>query len=226
MVKNKKVCAIKYRKKGYSYSFICRKLNLSKSTLSDWVKTIPFNPNQFTLLGMKIGSKKSAEVRHLKLSSQLSDIKLSCIREVGQLSKRDLWLFGLGMYLGEGAKSIESVRVINSDPKVIVIAIRWLIEVAGLGIDNLSLSLHSYPDNNIEDDIQYWSEMSGIPSYQFGKTQIDSRTGKVSGHRLPHGTVQLRVIARGNNKFGVFLHRQIMGWIDAVANQVEKFDII
>ncbi|SRR5258706_4070898 len=220
MNKEVKHLAIEYRKAGDSYSVICKKLKLSKSTLSNWVKDIPFIPNRDTLQRIKNGSRKSAEMRHAKKLLQTKDIRELAIGEIGKLSKRDLWLFGVGLYLGEGAKSIESVRIINSDPKVIKIAIVWFREIIGLDETNLSLSLHAYPDNNIESDIDYWAKLSGIPKSQFGKTQIDTRTGKRSAHKLPHGTVQLRVVANGEKKFGVSLHRRIMGWIGAVSDQV------
>ncbi len=213
---SKKLLAIKYRKSGDSYSEICKKLNLSKSTLSSWVNNIPFTPNAKTLERIKNGPRKSAEVRHAKRITSTNYIKESAIDEIGNISKRDLWMFGLGLYLGEGAKSIESVRIINSDPVVIKLAILWFKNVVGLECKNMKLSLHTYPDNNIESDIDYWSNITGIPRNQFGKTQIDSRLGKRVSHKLPHGTVQLRVIANGDSRFGVALHRKIMAWIEAV----------
>ena len=214
-----KARAIWLRKEGYSYSFIQKELILPKSTLSDWLKLIPYTPNLSSLERIKNGTALSANNRHKKRLNATAEIQSSAINEIGILSSRDLWLFGIGLYLGEGTKNIESVRVTNSDPRVIKIAIKWFMEVIGLSINNLSLALHSYPDNVIDDDLSYWSDVTGIPKNQFGKTQIDNRTGKHSKHKLPHGTVQLRVLAKGNPKFGVSLHRRILGWVNAVASQ-------
>jgi len=218
--------ALDLRNKGYSYTFISIKLRLPKSTLSDWLKNVAFVPNEYTINSIKNGTDKSAMVRHHKMLNSKIDIKRRAILEIGKMTKRDLLMFGVGLYLGEGAKTIESVRVINSDPRVIKIAIIWLTEIVGLQMNNLSLALHSYPDNNIDIDIDYWSKVTGIPKFQFGKTQIDVRIGKHTKHKLPHGTVQLRVVADGKSKFGVSLHRRIMSWIEAVYEQVKMFDKI
>lgn len=211
--------AVSLRIEGYSYSYIQNELKLPKSTLSDWLKMILFIPNKTTLDTIKNGTDKSARIRHQKRLTNTLVIQAEALDEIGNISFRDLWLFGVGLYLGEGTKKIESVRITNSDPRVIKIAVKWFIEVIGLSISNLTLSLHSYPDNDIDEDIEYWSVVSGIPISQFGKTQIDNRKDKHGKYKLPHGTVQLRVLANGNPKFGVSLHRRILGWIDAVAKQ-------
>ncbi|MFZ3069363.1 MAG: hypothetical protein WA052_03575 [Microgenomates group bacterium] len=209
--------AIALRKEGFSYSYIHKDLELPRSTLSDWLKMIPFTPNKITLERIANGTNLSASNRHQKKLDSIKEIHKSAIKEIGVISSRDLWLFGIGLYLGEGTKMIESVRITNSDPRVIKIAVKWFVEVIGLTMNNLSLALHSYPDNNIDKDMEYWSSVSGIPIKQFGKTQIDIRKEKHSKHKLPHGTVQLRVLANGDTKFGVSLHRRILGWVDAVA---------
>lgn len=208
--------AIKYRKDGYSYSIICNKLNLSKSTVCYWLKDIPYSPNSESLDKVKNGSRKSSEVRHNKKILTTNDIRKFAVQEIGDISERDLSMFGLGLYLGEGAKSIESVRIINSDPKVIKISIQWFTRVLGVGYKNMKLSVHTYPGNNVDNDIHYWSEITKIPVNQFSKTQVDTRKGKVVGHKLPHGTVQLRVIANGDSRFGVNLHRKIIALTEAV----------
>ena len=211
--------AVKLRKEGFSYSYIQNIVMLPKSTLSNWLMNIPYKPNEFTIDRIKNGTLLSAKNRHQIRLDSTKKIQSSAKNEIGLLSSRDLWLFGIGLYLGEGTKTIESVRITNSDPKVIKIAIKWFIEIIGLNVSNLSLSLHSYLDNNIDDDLTYWSNVTGIPLNQFGKTQIDKRTEKYTNHKLPHGTVQLRVLAKGNPKFGVALHRRILGWVDAVVSQ-------
>ena len=47
--------AIKLRKKGHSYNLISLKLNISKSTLSYWLKEVPYTPNKEVLKRIKLG---------------------------------------------------------------------------------------------------------------------------------------------------------------------------
>ncbi len=126
------------------------------------------------------------------------------------------------IYIGVGSKSIESVRIVNSDPEVIKISIKWFKEVCGLGNDNLILSLNLYPGNSEEDSTLYWSEVTGLPRSNFRKTQIDIRKNKTAKLRrkLPYGTVQIRVRASRDPLKRVVLFRRIRGWTKGALDQV------
>lgn len=218
--------AIEYRRSGDSYSIIGEKLGVTKSTLSDWLKKIPYSPNRESLNRRYLGPKKAAAIRHAQKVDLIKSIKSASLEELGSLSKRDLWMLGIGLYIGEGAKSIESVRLTNSDPDIINVGIRWLKEICGLHTENLTMALHCYPDNDQNMTIDYWVKATGIPKSQFTKTQVDERRNKLTMHirKLPYGTVQLKVKANGNRAYGVNLHRRIMGWIDTVVMQFNKRD--
>ena len=52
--------AINMRKAGYSYSIIRHQLSVSKSTLSDWLRDIPYLPNEKTRAHIQAGMLRSA----------------------------------------------------------------------------------------------------------------------------------------------------------------------
>jgi hypothetical protein len=158
--------AIYYRKQGYSYGMISEKLRLSKSTLSDWLREVPYKPNEEVLRRIKLGQLKSAQFKHNQRIRSIKKMKNLARKELGKLTKRDLWLLGIGLYLGEGSKLYEKVRIINSDPKVIKLAIKWFQEICGVENENFSLTIHTYPDNDIRETINYWSKVTGIPEKQ------------------------------------------------------------
>jgi len=213
--------AINYRRRGYSYGMISEKLGLAKSTLSNWLKEIPYKPNKRVLKRIKLAPNKSAEIAHNKKVANTLAIKKLARAEIGKLTKRDLKLVGIGLYLGEGSKLYERVRLVNSNPKIIKLAMRWFREICGLKNKNFFLSVHLYPDNNIEETITFWSKITKIPKKQFGKTQIDKRNHKSNKkkRKLPYGTLHIQIKSCGERQFGRNLHRRIMGWIDAVLNQ-------
>jgi len=47
------------------------------------------------------------------------------------------------------------------------------------------------------------------------------KSGKRKG-RLPYGTLHLRIKSYGRQKFGRFLHRRIMGWIESLTSQINQ----
>jgi hypothetical protein len=219
---NIKQKAIYYRNKGYSYNMISQRLEVSKSTLSDWLKELPYHPNAKVIKRIKEGPAKSGQIRHNQKVANILKMKRFARKELGELTKRDLWLLGIGLYLGEGSKSSNgTIRVINSNPDIVVLAIKWFKDICGLTIKNFNLALHLYPDNNIKKSIDFWSKITGIPKDQFGKTQIDIRIKKsiIRKNKLPNGTAHLTIKSNGNPKFGVTLQRRILGWLEAVTNQ-------
>lgn len=214
--------AEKLRKKGYSYAMIAQNLNVAKSTLSNWFKDKPFTPNQTVLKRIQYGPIKSAEKRHNQKVVEIERLKKDGSEELGKLTKRDLWLLGLGLYLGEISKSHEIIRIINSNPQIIQLAIKWFKEICGLENNNITISLHLYPDNNIAKCVQFWKKVTGLSSSNFRKTQIDRRKNKsvLKKNKLPYGTAHITIISRGNREKGVRLHRKINGWITGAITQI------
>ena len=167
---------------------------------------------------------KTAESKRKKMLDNIWTMKQLAKKEIGKLSDRDLFILGVGLYLGDGVKTHENVRIINSDPEIIKIAVRWFREVCGFKTKNFTPSMHLYPDNDVEKTLNYWSRITGIPKKQFYKTQIDRRSNKSEKkkRKLPHGTLHLKTKSFGKKKFGKSLHRRIMGWIEAVEEQSNK----
>jgi hypothetical protein len=191
---------------------------VSKGTLSQWLKAIPYQPNTIVQQRIKSGPAKSVVIRRDKKLAAISKAKLKASREMGELSKRDLWMIGLGLYMGEGSKVYERIRIINSDPDLINLAIKWFKDVCGLANENFSIAIHTYPDVDESELKSFWSKKTGIPISQFGATQIDRREGKKLGKqgKLAFGTAHISIRCRGKTEHGVELHRRIMGWIEAV----------
>ncbi|MDP2864420.1 MAG: hypothetical protein Q8N73_02070 [bacterium] len=214
--------AINYRKRGYSYNMISLELGLAKGTLSDWLREIPYKPNKKVIKRIGLARMKSAEFKHKQRMTDIIIMKKIAKKDLGKLTKRDLWLLGIGIYLGEGSKLYENIRVINSDPGIIKITMRWFRGICGLHDENFSPSVHIYPDNDIKETIKYWSKITSIPKKQFRGTQVDRRNNK-SGkkkRKLPYGTLHLQIKSCGKKEFGRNLHRRIMGWIEAILNQI------
>jgi len=208
--------AINYRKKGYSYNMISQKIGVNKSTLSNWLNKTPFSPNKEVVKRIGSAKLKSASFKHNKKLAEISEMKGLAEKDLGKITKRDLWFLGIGLYLGEGNKSYENVSFSNSDPETIKIIVKWFKEICLFKNKNFNPFVHAYPDNNIEETISYWSKITGIPKNQFGKTYIDKRTNKsgVKRKTLPYGTLDLRFRSFGEKEFGRRLHRRIVGWIE------------
>lgn len=211
---------VQLRKNGYSYTYIINKTGVSKSTLSGWLAKIPYQPNKETI--DTIGKARAASGL-AKSRLKLESIEKACVQakdDIGKLSKRDLFMLGLGLYLGEGSKSNNNVRIANSDYRVILFAIRWFHEALGLPKKNFSLRVHTYPDSDEKEVFKFWSKVTGFSAGQFMKSQVDYREGKKVSKKgkLPYGTAHLSVRSCGQKEFGVFLSRKIEAWSEEIFN--------
>jgi hypothetical protein len=217
--------AVTLRKEGYSYPYISTATGLSKSTLSGWLTDIVYTPNSATIAAFgkarAAATKRKAEIRQ----ENFKGIREEAARDIGKIDKRDIFMFGLGLYLGEGAKTHNGVNIANADPKVIRLAVGWF---KGMGIEmhQLSPRIHVYPDSNVRQCIEFWSKSSGIPVNQFQKTYIDIRTNKKykKTGKLPFGTLYLAVRSKGKKEHGVALFRKIQAWNEVVLSELQKRD--
>ena len=217
--------ALTLRRKGFAYSHISEKTGLSKSTLSEWLSKIPYTPNQQTVkrVGKAIAASNARKTQIRQ--EETEKVRQAAFLNIGDMSSRDLFMFGLGLYLGEGSKTQDITRVVNSDPDVICLAIAWF---HGLGVwrEQFTIRIHLYPDSNIEESLQFWSRATTIEKDQFSKVQIDRRTNKKKNRagKLPHGPAHLTVRSLGRKEFGVVLSRKIQAWTDEVARVVKTRD--
>jgi len=225
-VKSLRYRAVDLRKRGWSYNIISQRLGLSKSTLSDWLREVPYTPNRTVIRRIRAGPAQAAVSKQRKRLSEILALKKDGLRQIGHISKRDLLFLGIGLYMGEGSKLYETTRVINSDPRIVQLAVEWFMKVCKVPMRNFAAVIHIYPDISERQAVAYWARIIGIPRSQFEKVQVDRRLTKSFKKQriLPYGTVHygtvhLKVYSRGNTRFGVTLHRRIIGWIEAVYNR-------
>ena len=123
--------AIKLRKKGFSYSEIKKEMDVSKSTLSLWCRDVAISEDQALRLykrklkgaerGRIIGAKKQQKMR-IEKTKQLVN---QGIGEVENMTKRERFYAGIGLYLGDGAKGDKCVDFSNTNPEIIRFMMRW-----------------------------------------------------------------------------------------------------
>ena len=166
--------AILMRKKGMSYSQIKENLGISKSTLSGWLYDMPLSEKRIRELqaDSPIRIEKYRNTMRSKKNARIEEVYEKVSKDIGNFSKRDLFLAGLFLYWGEGTKAQNSlVALTNTNPAMIKFFIKWL---ALFGVQNkdLKIKLHLYSDMNVKKSLDFWSKELNIPVYQFYKPYI------------------------------------------------------
>jgi hypothetical protein len=209
------------RKAGYSYSYISKETGIGKGTLSYWLAAIPYTPNPETIESIGKARAKSGQHKSFQKQRVLQEATELAKKDIGKLSKRDIFMLGLGIYIGEGTKTNDQVRVVNSDPQVIRASIGWFKKVCGMDNSNFVARIHAYPDTDDKKALEYWSRELQLPAQCFFKPQIDKRTSKsrIKKGKLPFGTLHLTIRSNGKKEFGVFLARKITSWMSLALQQ-------
>ena len=167
-------------------------------------------------------NKQYAKIRSQEASQRKEKWKEEAykkiLQELGTLSRRDLMLLSVAIYWAEGyTRSENIVRVSNSDPLIIHLMIRFFQEVCGVPKEKIRATIHLYPQIDTKKAIKYWSRITGLPSKQFTKPQIQisrSSKRKRDPHRLPYGTLHLNISSTE-------LTWKIKGWIQGVSHLIK-----
>src|SRR6185312_9571092 len=81
--------------------------------------------NSYTLETMGEARARASESKAKYKQDSIRTIREEAKARIGDLTERDLLIFGLGLYLGEGSKTHDIVRISNSNPNVIKAVIEW-----------------------------------------------------------------------------------------------------
>lgn len=197
--------AIGLRKQGLSLSEISSRLSISKSITSLWLRETKLSRKAKAQLieKHKEKSKKTLSKINLKRNDQLdklySKLRAAGSRDVGlNMSERDLFFLGIGLYMGEGyKKGNNEIGLTNSDPEIINIFIKFVTKIYKIKQADLILriAINSIHKNRLEQVEDYWIKKTGIKKDQFTKSHlIDLKNKKTYlNHENYYGTIRVKV---------------------------------
>lgn len=215
--------AIQLRKSGKTYSEILKEIPVAKSTLSLWLRSVNLSKKQIQVFSEKkrIGQLNGAFARKQGRIGRQKVIFEKSSKEVGKLSKRELWFVGTALYWAEGSKEKEyhpgsGLHFSNSDPAMIRLFIKWLIECCGISKDRIhfSIYIHEIYKSRIKEIAWFWSDVTRFPEADFDK--IYFKRHKTKTKRKNQGILYnglLRVNVRASSE----LVRKIHGWVTGMS---------
>lgn len=198
-----KFLALKLRRQGVSMNAIAAQLGVSKGTVSIWCRDVQLTVAQrekLTRLQIKAGHKgriMGAESNRRKKIENISKQEEIAHKLVGKVTRRDKLMLGIGLYWGEGVKSVTgSTALVNSDPSVILFARDWFEQ---LGVKRSEFNPYIYvseihkPREQIL--LKFWSNFLDIPKDQFNRVIfLEGRPKKkYENYDSYYGVLALRV---------------------------------
>lgn len=176
--------------KRESVKSISRALGVAVSTVSLWVRKYPLTTEERRNRWQSAYKKGGEAVRAMfkKLRSEIAD---DAGREFAKLSKDSGFMFGLGLYLGEGAKS-QSISMSNLDLGVLRIFVSWCSEF--LGARKFSGCIFSDDAVNYRKFCREVERAIGARVAWCSWPIRDSRINKTKDWKRKYGTVMVRVV--------------------------------
>lgn len=215
--------AIELRKQGLTYNEIRQTIpNISKGTLSGWLKNIELEPYQKKRILKKIkdGSDysrlKGAWSNKVKAEKRIKLIKLEAKQEFDSLMKDSLFPVGLCLYWAEGAKTSRSFQFINSDSTMIRIIMKWLRETLKINENEIKIKLYIHKIYDNEDCEKFWSGITKIDREKFLKTVYKLTIHKVKKNISYKGCCRIEL--KGSNTYWKITQWQQM-FIDYMDNK-------
>lgn len=197
-MKNKqREIAIKLRsEQGLSYSEIQKIVNVSKGTLSLWLKNIELTEQQKETLKQQcpiynkyLHSSQLQKEKYLKIRRQYQEEGRQQAKQGG-----DLHRMGCMLYWAEGSKDKNRLVFSNSDIDMMKLFIRFLREHYNVNNDDIIIRLNCYIDNSLtkENIIEFWLKELELNSSNLRKSVFKSSKTNTF-NKLTYGICYLSV---------------------------------
>lgn len=222
--KTKREARILRKKSGLSYKEISDRLGIAKSTAKLWCEDIKLNTKQRKRLYTKQIEilNKGPTSSHLRRKAEVEVILKNAEKEIDlPMNLESFKLAGAALYWAEGEKA-KHFSIANSDPHLIKFMVSWLKDTLDVPPERIKAHLNIYPQQNESKLKKFWSEVTGVPLINFGKSFIKPKNKNYKKNTLYYGTIKIR-ISRGTD-----LKYRVFGWINAILKdsklEIEKIE--
>ena len=205
---NEREMARQLRMQGLSLNDIVASVGVSKSSVSLWVRDIQLTPDQADTLV----SRQRFNASHIAGTGRRArQLRWEAFHRQAELEYPALcrdpdFMFGLALYIGEGAKSdVNTANITNCDPRVIRKAICFF-ERIGATRDKIKCQVFIHCDCDEAAVRQFWEEQTGL-TVSAHLIRSVSRSSKGTKARVqPNGTCRVLVCS-------TFLRQKLEQWM-------------
>jgi hypothetical protein len=193
------------RRAGLPLAEIASRLGVSKSSVSLWVRDVPFDPLPRPPRGRRRGPNALQRRRQAEIDRLVAEGR----ERIGRLSEREFLVVGVALYAGEGSKTDGCVRFANSDPRMIFLFCCWLRRFFEIDESRLRVHLYLHEGLDLPAAIAHWSAVTAIPPSQFRKPYRAVPDPSIRHAKHVHGCATVSYSCSPT-------HRTIMGLVRAL----------
>lgn len=186
---------------------------LSAQQVADHFK-VSLDASYYALRRLKVKRRTAKETNSIRFEAKPLSYNLKT-----RLTKEEerLKISAVMLYWAEGYKVGRStVDFANSDPNMVVIFWKFLLEICRVDKKRVRLHLYAYEGQDVQNLMQFWCTLIDLPKHHFIKPYIKKAAiPGPRGPRMVHGLVHIRY---SDTK----LLRQILQWIDEYRQDLTK----
>jgi len=192
------------RSEGMVLADIATELGVAKSSVSRWVRDVPFVPSP-----RRTGPQRRRNRLRDRRLAEIAELDAAGRKRIGVLSEDAFLAAGVALYAGEGSKRDGVVEFTNSDPAMMRFFCAWLRSHFDVDESRLRVSLYLHQGLDLEAASAFWARTTGVPVDQFLKPYRAVPDRGIRGTKHVHGCASVRYSSART-------HREIMGMVRAL----------
>lgn len=196
--------AKRLRAAGKTLQQIAEQLHVSKSSVSLWVRDVPFTPSK-----RRYGPRRRPSSLHLRKLAQIEECDAFGALRIGELDERAFLAAGVALYAGEGAKTDGKVMFANTDDRMIAFFCQWFRHFFDLDETRLRVSVYLHEGLNLDVAEDHWAALTHIDRSQFRKGYRAVPDPSIRKNKHEHGCCYVYYSCART-------HREVMGLVRAL----------
>lgn len=212
--------AVAFRKRGFTYAEIAKICNVSKGTVSNWLKDQSFSrqvAKDNTKRAVDANKKRLVSInkaRNTERKAQYAEIVRLAKVEYQNYRSSPLFMSGLMLYSCEGDTQNERlIRLTSSRVDLHRIFISFLTTYLGVARPSIRFWLLLYPDLDEVTCMKHWCKKTTLSPAQFYKNQIIEGRG---AKRTLHFGIGNTVISN------ILLKKKLSCWLELFNRDIVK----
>ncbi len=211
--------AVQLRERGFTLQEIARVCDVSKSTVSKWLKNNAISANITKQNKRRAGQENAKRLklmqkaRGVERATRYSESLKNAETEFKHYKTSTLFMAGLMLYSAHGDRQNASkVRFSSTDAQAHKIFIKFAKEYLGVDVGDIRLWLQLYQDQTESVCMKRWKKFTGLPYQQFYRTQFVQTNTKNALHYGVGNTIISRTV----------LQRKLLKWVDLAQKELAK----
>jgi transcriptional regulator with XRE-family HTH domain len=193
------------RAEGWTMPEIAAELGVARSSVSLWVRDVPYVPRRPPRRGfVKRGPNKLERAKQEEIGRLLAEGQ----ERIGALSDREFLIAGTALYAGEGFK-VRPAGMANTDPLILLFFVRWLRHFFDVDESRLKMTLYLHRGLDLDVATAYWSQLVDIPPERFLKPYRAEPDPSIRRSKHPMGCPRITYTCSRT-------HRAMLGLVGAL----------